>query len=429
MNGYRNKGRSGLRKTLLIVVIPFLLLLLAYGGYKLFLIPFPEIEGLQALTVLPRTKTVTITAKNIQKLQIAIKQGSRTKTLVDFEGDEIERDFPLKVSPRAMGLSDGRARLFVYAKNGLLKKKELSLDVLIDTKPPVLVVLRSPFQIKPGGVGLALLKAKGADRVYVKEGKNTFRAYSLEKTPDQYVVLFPARYDIEKKAVFYAVAEDRAGNQTVKALRTLVKPMRFRSSRISISDAFVQRVVYPLLGEDDLDPVKAFKEVNENWRKRDTERLHEIGMNSVNRPLWKGRFLQLRNSKVMALYGDRRTYVYDGKPISKSIHLGYDLASVSSAPVPAANSGVVVFADDLGIYGNAVVIDHGLGLMSLYGHLSEIKVKPGQEVKKGQIIAYTGSTGFAGGDHLHFGILVQGIEVSPLYFWDSRWIKNNLQIE
>jgi len=136
--------------------------------------------------------------------------------------------------------------------------------------------------------------------------------------------------------------------------------------------------------------------------------------------------LQLRNSKVMASYGDRRVYLYKGKPISRSVHLGYDLASVSNAPVEAANSGIVRFAGDLGIYGNAVVIDHGLGLMSLYGHLSEILVKDGQSVKKGELIAKTGSTGLAGGDHLHFGILVQGIEVSPLYWWDSRWIKANV---
>ncbi len=429
MYAYKKNTKGKIKKILLIILIPFILLVLAYGGYKLFFIPAPEVKGLDALKVLPRQKTLTITGKNIQKLQIIIKQGSRSKALVDFEGDEAEKDFTLKVSPRKLGLSDGMARLYVFAKNGLLKKKELTFDIQVDTKPPVLQVLRSPFQIKSGGVGLALLRAKGADRVYVKEGSHLFIAYALEKTPEEYVVLFPARYDIDKKAVFYAVAEDRAGNQTVKALRTIVKPERFRSSRIRISDAFVQRVVYPLLGEEDGDPVQAFREVNEQWRKRDTERLHKIGTKSINRPLWKGRFLQLKNSKVMAYYGDRRTYIYDGRPISKSIHLGYDLASVSNAPVPAANSGVVAFADDLGIYGNAVVIDHGLGLMSLYGHLSEIKVKPGQKVKKGEIIAYTGSTGFAGGDHLHFGILVQGFEVSPLYFWDARWVRNNLRID
>jgi len=226
--GYRRNTRGRMKKIFLIILVPFVLLLLAYGAYKLFFIPPPDVKGLDALKLLPKQKTLTITGRNIQRLQIVIKQGSRSKTLVDFEGEETEKDFIIKLSPRKLGLMDGRARLYVYAKNGLLKKKELSFDVQIDTKPPVLRVLRSPFQIKSGGVGLALIKAKGADRVYVKEDKNIFRAYRLEKPTDEYVVLFPAHYDIKKSTVYYAVAEDRAGNQTVKALRTIVKPERFR---------------------------------------------------------------------------------------------------------------------------------------------------------------------------------------------------------
>ncbi|HDK82026.1 MAG TPA: M23 family metallopeptidase, partial [Nitrospirae bacterium] len=115
-----------------------------------------------------------------------------------------------------------------------------------------------------------------------------------------------------------------------------------------------------------------------------------------------------------------------GKAISRSVHLGYDLASVSNSPVEAANSGVVRFSGDLGIYGNTVIIDHGMGLMSLYGHLSTVTVRQGQSVEKGDIIAQTGSTGLAGGDHLHFGILLHGIEISPLYWWDPHWIKVNI---
>jgi len=94
--------------------------------------------------------------------------------------------------------------------------------------------------------------------------------------------------------------------------------------------------------------------------------------------------------------------------------------------VDAANSGIVRFAGDLGIYGNTVIIDHGLGLMSLYGHLSTILVKEGQAINKGEIIAKTGSTGLAGGDHLHFGILMHGYEVTPLPWWDAHWIKVNV---
>jgi murein DD-endopeptidase MepM/ murein hydrolase activator NlpD len=154
--------------------------------------------------------------------------------------------------------------------------------------------------------------------------------------------------------------------------------------------------------------------------------LIDISRKTESSMLWKDSFIQLSNSKVMARYGDKRTYRYKDKVISKSVHLGYDLASYSHAPVAASNSGFVRFAGDLSIYGNTIIIDHGLGLMSLYGHLSIITVKEGQQVEKGDIIAKTGSTGLAGGDHLHFGILVQGYEVSPLYWWDQHWIQVNI---
>ena len=170
----------------------------------------------------------------------------------------------------------------------------------------------------------------------------------------------------------------------------------------------------------------AFRKINEEWRKENNEKIMKIAQETAPEILWEGRFLQMRNSKVMATYGNRRTYVYKDKEIGKSIHLGYDLASFTNAPVGAANSGIVKFAGDLGIYGNTVIIDHGLGLMSLYGHLSMLMVDEGQTVAKGDIIAKTGSSGFAGGDHLHFGILIHGYEVSPLYWWDRNWVKINI---
>ncbi|WP_239027828.1 M23 family metallopeptidase [Geomonas subterranea] len=94
--------------------------------------------------------------------------------------------------------------------------------------------------------------------------------------------------------------------------------------------------------------------------------------------------------------------------------------------MPAANRGRVVWADDLGIYGQCVIIDHGLGLQTLYGHLSRIAVKEGEEVRKGDIIGDTGDTGLAGGDHLHFGVMISGQEVNPIEWWDPTWIRNNV---
>ena len=302
-----------------------------------------------------------------------------------------------------------------------------------------------------------MLRAADAGSVFIEiagrtpsgEGQalRTFRAYAVadlqpgpaDGEPGQeegayagkseliYYVFFPAPFDIEKDSVFYAVAEDAAGNRTVRALPTRLIMKKYRSSSIRINDNFIKTVIAPLLNETDItDPEESFRIINEEWRKNSEKRLIEITRRTEPEILWEGPFLQLKNSKVMAVYGDKRTYYYKGKAVSKSVHLGYDLASLARAPVEAANTGVVRFAGNLGIFGNAVIIDHGLGLMSLYGHMSGIMVREGQSVRKGDIIGSTGATGLAGGDHLHFGVLIGGYEVSPLYWWDPRWIKANV---
>ncbi|HEX5607986.1 MAG TPA: M23 family metallopeptidase, partial [Candidatus Binatia bacterium] len=89
--------------------------------------------------------------------------------------------------------------------------------------------------------------------------------------------------------------------------------------------------------------------------------------------------------------------------------------------------GTVAFVGDLGIYGNTVIIDHGLGLFTLYGHLSSIDVKVGDQVKQRQLIGKTGETGLAAGDHLHFGVYLHGLAVLPVEWWDQKWINDNVQ--
>ncbi len=129
----------------------------------------------------------------------------------------------------------------------------------------------------------------------------------------------------------------------------------------------------------------------------------------------------------MSRFGDERTYLYDKQKIDTQTHLGYDLASLRHSPVVAANTGKVVLAENLGIYGNCVIIDHGLGLFSLYGHLSSISAQEGGVVKKGEEIGRTGDTGLAGGDHLHFSMMLYGIHVNPIEWWDGKWLKDHIQ--
>jgi len=224
------------------------------------------------------------------------------------------------------------------------------------------------------------------------------------------------------------VAWDQAGNTRAIPLNIHILPRRVVKETMHISDGFIEKKIYPLLASEDsqLPPVEAFKKVNEDLRHKNEALISKIAAHSSGPPLWKGAFVQMRNSKVTATFGDQRTYMYKGKVISRATHLGYDLASVAHAPVPAANNGRVLYTGFIGIYGNVVILDHGLGLASLYAHLSRYTVKKGDRVRKGQTIGYTDSTGLAGGDHLHFGVLLSGHPVNPVEWWDRKWLRERI---
>ena len=142
--------------------------------------------------------------------------------------------------------------------------------------------------------------------------------------------------------------------------------------------------------------------------------------------LWSEVFLRQPDSAPLSSFADRRTYKHDGTVIDSQTHLGFDLASLRQSPVVAENNGKVVFAENLGIYGNVVILDHGLGLFSLYGHLSSIGVAVGQSVQRGDSLGRTGETGLAAGDHLHFSIMVDGIHVDPIEWWDPKWVADHV---
>ena len=450
MNVYKKNKKNGFGKIGLILVLPFILLAAAYLVYKLFFIPDPSVRGIEAFDFLPLNKTVKLQAENLKSIEVSVYQSGNLIELLKDTPDVSEKTYSLQIKPKELNLKNGSAVILIKARAGILKEVKYEIKTVVDTVPPTLEVLRSSSIVNEGGGGFVLLRARGAESVFVRLEDMEFKAspasagsdlqpeqgreietgshgLSRKPGPKDYYVLFPAPYDIKKESVFYAVAKDIAGNQNVKALPVRINKKEFKSSSISIDRSFIDMVVSPLLNEMNIaDPEGSFKKVNEEWRKDSSMKLIDISRKTEPKMMWEGRFLQLKNSKVMAVYGDERTYLYDDKAISRSVHLGYDLASFSNAPVEAANTGIVRFADDLSIYGNTVIIDHGLGLMSLYGHLSTIVVKEGQAIKKGDIIAKTGATGLAGGDHLHFGILIHGYEVSPLYWWDAKWIEKSI---
>ena len=204
-------------------------------------------------------------------------------------------------------------------------------------------------------------------------------------------------------------------------------PKKFRMRDLAIDDKFLDKVVNQIDPGGSGDLLTRFLKINGEMRRANNKTLADLRFKTAEKFLWTEPFLQLANSKVESEFADVRSYIYKGKKVDQQVHLGFDLAVTAHTPVVASNDGKVVWAAPLGIYGNCIVVDHGYGLQSIYGHLSSIAVKEGDMVKRGQEMGKSGSTGLAGGDHLHFSMQVEGVEVNPVEWWDAHWIKDHVQ--
>jgi len=248
--------------------------------------------------------------------------------------------------------------------------------------------------------------------------------------PAAVLALFAVPQNLSTDARPVARAVDGAGNVQEVPLPVLIKGRKFPERQLQVDDAFMQRKVPEILtavGKPvPTDLEQGYLTVNRDVRRESEERLQAITARSADHPLWSGVFQRQSNAAPMSAFADRRSYLYGGEVIDRQTHLGYDLASLKNAPVEATQDGVVVFADYLGIYGNTVVVDHGFGVFSLYGHLSSIGVQPGQQVRARDSLGQTGETGLAGGDHLHFSIMLRGVHVDPVEWWDPLWMRDHI---
>src|SRR6185295_13687804 len=182
----------------------------------------------------------------------------------------------------------------------------------------------------------------------------------------------------------------------------------------------------PELQANAADKVAAFVKINSELRRMNAEKIAALAKKTSPQMQWHGVFQPLVNSAVESSFADQRTYFYQDKEIDRQVHLGFDLARTVNVAVLASTAGTVVYASDLGIYGNCVILDHGMGVQSLYAHLASFDVKVGDQVKKDQSLGRSGMTGLAGGDHLHFSMLVQGHPVNAVEWWDAHWIGDRI---
>jgi len=330
---------------------------------------------------------------------------------------------------QAPALHDGKARLIIETVSNDLRGRVDSIesDVQIVTQPPRIAADGAQHYINQGGSELVVFTPSGyVTESGVRVGKYTFRSFPLASQTKQRFSLFAYPWDLPADTVPVAYARNPAGAEATARFWYKVFPKKFRSRDLPIDDAFLEKVVNQIDPGGSGDLLARFLKINGEMRRKNNQTLADLRLKTADRFLWSGPFLPLTNAAVESSFADKRSYIYKGKKVDEQVHLGFDLAVTLHVSVPAANDGRVVWADNLGIYGNCVVVDHGYGLQSIYGHLSEIAVKPGDMVKKSQSLGKSGSTGLAGGDHLHFSMQVDGVQVNPIEWWDEHWIKDRI---
>tara|TARA_B100001971_G_C18264568_1_gene590645 strand:+ start:784 stop:2133 length:1350 start_codon:yes stop_codon:yes gene_type:complete len=375
-----------------------------------------------------------------ERYVIAVQQFEGPRWLTLWKGGP-EKQFDLDLIPysdREIPRKEGDATLIITAEDYSWRhlsggnRQAIVHEFRTKFRAPQLERLSSRHVINQGGAELVRYRVSDdAVRHGVEIAKRFFPGYSILGSGDHFAMLAFPFTETENIPIFI-VARDEAENQSkIPVPYDLVKKT-WRQRKINIDDRFIQRTVHPLIAQSsEIDetgnPLSDFLAANTTLRNITNQRLAEIAKDTRPQRLWSGTFLQMSNSQVQALFADRRDYYYNGEKVDTKDHLGYDLAATKNYPVEAGNTGVVIFAEDLGLYGNSVIIDHGYGLQSLYGHLASFAVMVDEEIEKGQVVGYTGSTGMAGGDHLHFSMLLHGQQINPIEWWDRQWIRLHIE--
>jgi len=421
--------------------------------------PGPSVQFRQPDKYVGQNSTLELMVQTPQgqlsRLDVAVEQGGKSFPVFALNQpaqattrqETADRLFIMRpIGKRAIPeLQPGAARIVVHAARPVLRgmrqiATETTRDVQVRLEPPQASVLSTFHYVNLGGAEFVVYRATPADvESGVRVGDRIYpgfpgSAVGIRSDPAIHVAFFALAYDQDANTPITVFAKDPAGNVAAAAVDHMAFVKAFSKSTIPI-DSWVGRVVPPIVantpdlqGESTApqDLANTFVKINSDLRRQNAQTLVDLAKKTAPEMMWNTPFEPLINAAIEAKFADFRTYTYMGKEIDRQVHLGFDLAVTQQVPIKAAQRGVVVHAAYLGIYGNCVVIDHGLGVQTLYGHLSSIGVKVGDKVEKGQVIGRSGMTGLAAGDHLHFTVLVNGTAVNPVEWWDQKWMQDRV---
>jgi len=373
--------------------------------------------------------------RGIRSVSVTVEQNGASygvwKLAQPSKGKEETLSFTagVKTTPQ---LKDGTAKLIVEAvSNDLLHRSaRVERDVTVVTRPPTVSVDSEQHYIYIGMADLGTFSVSGAyTAAGIRVGDEAFRAWPMPGGKPGLFSLYAFAWNMPQSTVPVVFASNGAGNDVTSPL-TVIFPKKeqphYTVHQLQVSDQFMQKVIGELDPNGSGDVVARFVKINSEMRKANNKTLAELRFKTADHFLFSQPFQRQPHSQNEATFADLRHYIYHGKEIDQQVHLGYDLAVTQHVGVQASNDGRVVWAAPLGIYGNCIVVDHGYGLQTIYGHLSHIDVHEGDMVKRGQVMGQSGMTGMAGGDHIHFAMQLDGVQIDPKEWWDPHWIQDHV---
>jgi murein DD-endopeptidase MepM/ murein hydrolase activator NlpD len=398
----------------------------------------PVVELSPALVSLGQATPITVHVRDprgIRKVQAFVEQNNVRYPVFEVAQPSKVPDGAwtftagVKTTPQ---LQEGKAKLIVEAiSNDLLRKTgRAERDVTVVTQPPSLSVDSEQHYLYLGMADLATFSVSGSwTEAGVRVGDQKFRAWPMPGGNPGLFSLYAFAWNMPTDTVPLVYAANAAGSDVTSPL-VVVFPKKeqpkYTTHDLQVSDAFLQKVINELDPNGTGDPVARFVKVNSEMRRANNKTLSDLQFKTADKFLWTKPFSRQSHSQAEANFADLRNYIYQGRKIDQQVHLGYDLAVTQHVGVEASNDGTVVYAAPLGIYGNCIVVDHGYGLQTIYGHLSRIDVHEGDTVKQGQVMGLSGQTGMAGGDHIHFAMQLDGVQIDPKEWWDAHWIKDHI---
>lgn len=445
--------QGGFKKILLTILVVALIGGLGFGLTKLNLFGTPpQISVLQAGQVVQINAPLFVgknpplivkvqSTSGVRTATVTIAQGEKKAVVGQVEQGSSEAILDLAtLDPTALSMVEGPATLTMTAISSSLFRRTVTstYNVTLDLAPPRVEITSAQHYINQGGADVVTYHVSD-DTVWsgVVVGDNEFVGYakpgSATTNGDRFA-FFVYSYNLPPNTPIFVEARDAAGN-VAKATLVPAKffPKEFRKRDLPITDEFIDTKVADIISNTpgmtrSGDRLADYLSVNRDLRHKNAEFLKELSRQSAQQFFWNGAFAPLANAAIEASFADTRSYMYNGQKVDEQVHLGFDMAVTEHYPISSAGAGKVILASYFGIYGNTVIVDHGYGLITLYGHLSSIDVTVGQMVTRGQKIGNSGATGLAGGDHLHFSMLIDGVQTNPVEFWDEHWINDHVYL-